>query len=283
MQHAFIADDASLATPLGLVPLQGLPAPSLRARLRTASRPALQDDCCQSTLLALRSAVPQQLTPLALCPCLHRYRMPKPPFAVVPPQHRPSPESRTCLATAWRFARPPPERDCLTPLSSTTLLSPPTEPGFRWLPQLRSLGSVFPPLRNRLPKETASACVPPVPRLRCRLVCPTVAAAQRPPPRGCPPAPTGALDTLPGPTRSPSCFRCFTTEVAPPLPQALPACWTRPTCRALPLLHHRGGSTASKHFNPCASQASSSAPLCRGASDADASARGRPCRPSWGF
>jgi len=111
LQHAFIADDASLATPLGLVPLQGLPAPSLRARLRTAWLPATRTACCQATPAALCPAVPQQLTPLALCPRNHRYRMPKPPFTVVPPQHRPSPESRTCLASAWRFTRPLPERN----------------------------------------------------------------------------------------------------------------------------------------------------------------------------
>ena len=35
LRHAFIAECASLATPLGLVPLQGLPSLSLRARLRS--------------------------------------------------------------------------------------------------------------------------------------------------------------------------------------------------------------------------------------------------------
>lgn len=222
LQHAFIADDASLATPLGLVPLQGLPAPSLRARLLTAQLPANRAACCQASLAALCSAVSQRLAPLVLRPRCRRYRMPKPPFTTTPPQPRSSPESRTCLATAWRFARPIPERICPTPLSSTVRPLPPTEPGFLWLPRLPSLGSAFPPLPPT-PERVRFHRVPTVPRIRCQLVCPTGAAARLPPPRGRSPAPTGALDTLSGPTNLPDRLHRFTTEVAPPLPLS-PSC-----------------------------------------------------------
>jgi hypothetical protein len=77
LRHAFIADCASLATPLGLVPLQGLPSLSLRAHLRTycfqrAVSLERRINPTPSNTSCIPHQVPQQFAPSSLRPHLTR-------------------------------------------------------------------------------------------------------------------------------------------------------------------------------------------------------------------
>ena len=160
LQHAFIADDASLATPLGLVPLQGLPAPSLRARLLTAQ------------LLRPERLVAKPLLPLSAPPCLNSsLRLCSARGAVATGcRSLPSQPLRRSLAQvrnpepAWRLPGASPDR---FPKESARLRSPAPCGRFHQLNQgsfgfLDCPASAQPFRRfHRLPKESASTAFQP--------------------------------------------------------------------------------------------------------------------------